>query len=178
MKRLIKITLFLFFVIIVMIASTGIGLWYLWSSNLPYIGSLKDYHPPIITEIFADDGQLMGQFWDERRVVVPLDEISGHLVNAFIAAEDARFFQHQGIDFLSILRALLKNIKAGRIEQGGSTITQQVTKTMEMVSAAKLRKAQKRIRCSTPGKGSRRISLCPRTSKTIMPAKDVIRLLR
>ena len=76
MKKFVKITLSLFFVIILLIASTGIGLWYLWSSNLPYVGSLKNYNPPIITEIFADDGQIIGQFWDERRILVPLDEIS------------------------------------------------------------------------------------------------------
>jgi len=130
MKKLIKIALFVFLVIFFLIASTGIALWYLWSSNLPYIGSLKDYNPPIITEVFADDGQAIGQFWDERRILVPLEEISNHAINAFIAAEDARFFQHGGIDFLSILRALFKNIMARRIEQGGSTITQQVTKSL------------------------------------------------
>ena len=137
MKKLIKITLFFFLVIFLSITSIGIALWYLWSSNLPYIGSLKDYNPPIITEIFADDGQVIGQFWDERRILVPLEEISNHTINAFVAAEDARFFQHRGIDFLGILRALYKNIKARRIEQGGSTITQQVTKSLLLKNPAR-----------------------------------------
>ena len=130
MKKFIKITLFFLLVIFLLIGSTGIALWYLWSSNLPYIGSLKDYNPPIITEIFADDGQIIGQFSDERRILVSFEEISNHTINAFVAAEDARFFQHSGIDFFSILRAFLKNIMARRIEQGGSTITQQVTKSL------------------------------------------------
>ncbi|MBC8461452.1 MAG: transglycosylase domain-containing protein [Deltaproteobacteria bacterium] len=137
MKKLIKITIFVFLVIFLSIASIGIALWYFWSSNLPYIGSLKDYNPPIITEIFADDGQVIGQFWDERRILVPLKEVSNHTINAFIAAEDARFFQHRGIDFLGILRALFKNIKARRIEQGGSTITQQVTKSLLLKNPAR-----------------------------------------
>ena len=144
MKKFIKIILSLFLVILFLITSTGIGLWYLWSSNLPYIGSLRDYNPPIITEVFADDGQIIGQFSDERRILVPLDEISRHIINAFIAAEDSRFFQHKGIDFLSILRALFKNIKSGRIEQGGSTITQQVTKSILLKSFARTYKRKVR----------------------------------
>lgn len=144
MKKLIKITIFVFLVIFLSIASIGIALWYLWSSNLPYIGSLKDYNPPIITEIFADDGQVIGQFWDERRILVPLDEVSNHTINAFVAAEDARFFKHSGIDFLGILRALFKNIKARRIEQGGSTITQQVTKSLLLKNPARTYKRKLR----------------------------------
>ncbi len=144
MKKFIKITLSLFLVILFLITSTGIGLWYLWSSNLPYIGSLRDYNPPVITEVLADDGQIIGQFSDERRILVPLDEISRYIIDAFIAAEDARFFQHRGIDLSSILRALLKNIKAGRIEQGGSTITQQVTKSLLLKNFAKTYKRKVR----------------------------------
>jgi penicillin-binding protein 1A len=64
MKTFIKITLFIFLLILFLMSVAGIGLWYLWSSNLPYIGSLKDYNPPIVTEVFADDGQIIGQFWD------------------------------------------------------------------------------------------------------------------
>jgi penicillin-binding protein 1A len=105
-------------------------LWYIWSSNLPYIGSLKEYNPPIITEVFSDDGEVIGRFWEEKRIVVPLEQVPEHLINAFIAAEDARFFKHEGVDILSIARALIKNLVAGKIEQGGSTITQQVTRSL------------------------------------------------
>ncbi len=144
MRNFIKITLFVFLVILFLVGVTGIGLWYLWSSNLPYIGSLRDYNPPVITEVLADDGQVIGQFWDERRILVPLEEISTHTVNAFIAAEDDRFFQHRGIDLSSIVRALFKNIKARRIEQGGSTITQQVTKSLLLKNPARTYKRKVR----------------------------------
>jgi penicillin-binding protein 1A len=144
MRKFIKITLFLFLVILFLITSTGIGLWYLWSSNLPYVGSLKEYNPPIITKVFADDGEIIGQFWDERRILVPLDGISKYVIDAFIAAEDARFFQHRGIDFLSIVRAFFKNIRAGRIEQGGSTITQQVIKSLLLKNPARTYKRKVR----------------------------------
>jgi penicillin-binding protein 1A len=144
MRKLIKISLAFFAVALLLITSMGMALWYLWSSNLPYIGSLKDYNPPIITEVYADDGQTIGQFRDERRILVPLEEISNHMINAFIAAEDDRFFQHRGIDLLSIVRALFKNIKAGRIEQGGSTITQQVTKSLLLKNPARTYKRKVR----------------------------------
>jgi penicillin-binding protein 1A len=102
--------------------------WYL-SRGLPKITSLKDYHPSIITTVFSDDHQKIAEFYKERRIVVPLDKIPLQLQHAFIAAEDSRFYKHQGIDFVSILRAFIKNIEAGTIVQGGSTITQQVTKS-------------------------------------------------
>ena len=144
MKKCIKIGLFLILFFTLLIASTGIALWYLWSSNLPYIGSLKNYNPPIITKIFADDGQIIGKFSDEKRVLVPFDKIPTHTINAFIAVEDARFFQHKGIDFLGIVRAFFKNIKARRIEQGGSTITQQVTKSLLLKNPARTYKRKVR----------------------------------
>jgi len=144
MRTFIKIGLAGFILIFFVITSVGLALWYLWSSNLPYIGSLKDYNPPIITEIFDDNGQLITQFSDERRILVPLEEISYHTIKAFIAAEDDRFFQHKGIDFLSIVRAFFKNVKAGRIEQGGSTITQQVTKSLLLKNPARTYKRKVR----------------------------------
>jgi len=144
MRTFIKTGLIGFVLIFFVITSIGIAVWYLWSSNLPYIGSLKDYNPPIITEIFDDKGQVIAQFSDERRILVPLEEISYHTIKAFIAAEDDRFFQHKGIDFLSIVRAFFKNIKARRIEQGGSTITQQVTKSLLLKNPARTYKRKVR----------------------------------
>jgi penicillin-binding protein 1A len=144
MKTFVKISLLGCIVVFVAIATVGIGLWYVWSSNLPYIGSLKDYNPPIITEIFDDNGQVIARFSDERRILVPLQEISYHTIKGFIAAEDDRFFQHRGIDFVSIIRAFFKNIKARKIEQGGSTITQQVTKSLLLKNPARTYKRKVR----------------------------------
>lgn len=144
MKKLVTIAIIGFVVVFLLLTSIGVALWYMWSSNLPYIGTLKDYSPPIITEVIADDGQVIGQFWEERRMLVPVSEMSPHIINAFVAAEDARFFKHQGIDVLSITRALIKNIKAGRIEQGGSTITQQITKSLLLKNPARTYKRKVR----------------------------------
>jgi penicillin-binding protein 1A len=108
-------------------AGTGFFIWL--SRDLPKITTLRDYQPPTITTVYSDDGHKIGEFYKERRLVVPLEKIPDQLKQAFVAAEDARFYKHQGIDFLGIIRAFIKNIEAGGIVQGGSTITQQVTKS-------------------------------------------------
>jgi len=110
-------------------AMAGIGVYFYLSNNLPQISSLTEYHPPIITTVYSDDGRKIAEFFEERRIIKPLDEIPQELINAFIAAEDSRFYKHKGIDFYSIIRAFFKNLEAGTIVQGGSTITQQVTKS-------------------------------------------------
>ncbi len=130
MKFFVKLIIWLLSAVVLLTICAGAYLWYIWSSNLPYIGSLKEYRPPIITEIYSDDDEVIGRFWEEKRIVVSLDQLPGHLIHAFVAAEDARFFEHEGVDFVSIVRAFFKNLSAGRIEQGGSTITQQMTRSL------------------------------------------------
>ncbi len=105
------------------------GLYFYISEGLPKIENLAEYRPPTITEVFAEDGEKIAELYKERRIVMPLEEMPQMLVDAFIAAEDARFWEHQGIDYQGIIRAFFKNIEAGTIVQGGSTITQQVTKS-------------------------------------------------
>jgi penicillin-binding protein 1A len=106
-----------------------VGVYFYLSKNLPKIATLKDYRPPVITTVFSDDNRKIAEFFKERRIVIPLSQMSPMLKNAFIAAEDSRFYNHKGIDVLSIIRAFFKNIEAGAIVQGGSTITQQVAKS-------------------------------------------------
>jgi penicillin-binding protein 1A len=130
LKKVVKAAVVLFILACVLVAGAGATLWMVWSSNLPYIGSLREYYPPTITEVYSEEGEVIGRFWEEKRIVVPLDRLPKHLIQAFIAAEDARFYGHEGVDILSILRALINNALAGRIEQGGSTITQQVAKSL------------------------------------------------
>lgn len=106
------------------------GLSLLFLLPLPNIQTLNDYRPFLATRVYAADGTLIGLLYKEKRVLVSLSELPPHLIQAFIASEDARFFKHRGVDLLSILRALWKNLWAGEIVQGGSTITQQVTKSL------------------------------------------------
>jgi penicillin-binding protein 1A len=127
--RLLKWGILLSLLAMAAIAVVLVGGYYYLSEDLPKITSLADYRPPVITTMYSDDGRKIGEFFKERRIVVPLTEMPDMLKKAFVAAEDARFYQHKGIDFYSILRAFIKNLKAGTIVQGGSTITQQVTKS-------------------------------------------------
>jgi penicillin-binding protein 1A len=105
------------------------GAYFYFTKDLPKISSLKDYRPAIITTVYSDDNRKIGEFFKERRIIIPLSKMPKMLVDAFIAAEDARFYKHEGVDIFSIVRAFLKNIEAGTIIQGGSTITQQVAKS-------------------------------------------------
>ncbi|MFZ5563216.1 MAG: transglycosylase domain-containing protein, partial [Thermodesulfobacteriota bacterium] len=112
----------------VAVAAGGV-FYYQVSRDLPQIFTLADYRPPTITTLYASDHQKIAEFYRERRIVAPLSQIPPMLVNAFVAAEDARFFQHTGVDLMSVTRAFVKNLEAGAIVQGGSTITQQVAKS-------------------------------------------------
>jgi penicillin-binding protein 1A len=116
--------------VLLMVAVIGaFGAYRHLAADLPRIDSLVDYRPPIISSVYADDGRKIGEFYTERRIVIGLDQIPQRLRQAFVAAEDSRFYQHRGIDLVSIARAFFKNLEAGTIVQGGSTITQQVTKS-------------------------------------------------
>ncbi|MDR2613475.1 MAG: transglycosylase domain-containing protein, partial [Deltaproteobacteria bacterium] len=90
------------------------------------ISSLKGYQLPTVTFIMTADGMPMAEIYREHRLVVPLDYMPRHVVDAFVAAEDSSFFRHQGIDLVGIGRALLANVRTGQPVQGASTITQQM----------------------------------------------------
>jgi penicillin-binding protein 1A len=111
-------------------AATGALLYAELSAALPPLSQLENYRPPTVTQVLADDGTVIGEFFLEKRFVVPLDRIPMQVRDAFVAAEDDGFYRHSGIDPLSIARAFYNNFVAGGTVQGGSTITQQVVKQM------------------------------------------------
>lgn len=102
--------------------------------ELPSIADLENYTPNIVTKIFDRNGRVISELFVERRVLVPLREIPVDLQNAFIAIEDNDFYKHWGISTKGILRAFVKNLLKGRTVQGGSTITQQLSKTIFLTS--------------------------------------------
>ncbi len=99
-------------------------------ADLPDIETLEAYRPGEVSRIFSDDGTLIEELFIEKREVVPFERIPRHLKEAVLAVEDSRFYRHHGIDLRGILRAALKNLRARRIVQGGSTITQQLSKVL------------------------------------------------
>jgi penicillin-binding protein 1A len=98
--------------------------------GLPDIAALDQYRPPLATRIVDRHGRTIGEWFEERRSLAPLEALPPHLVQAFLASEDASFFEHGGVDASALLRAAWSNLKSGRVSQGGSTITQQLAKTL------------------------------------------------
>lgn len=108
----------------------GVAAYSIFAADVPDFESIDDYRPKTVTRVYGQEGQLIGEFYRERRLFLPYDSIPPKLVQAFLASEDDRFFEHQGIDYWGIIRAAVANLKAGRVVQGGSTITQQVAKSL------------------------------------------------
>lgn len=105
------------------------------TSNLPAMNTiLEDYHPLLISEVYDRHGEKFGEFYRERRKLVPIEDIPQQLINAFVAAEDSEFYEHSGLNYRAIMRAAFANIKAGRKRQGASTITQQVARSILLSS--------------------------------------------
>ena len=95
--------------------------------NLPDIGSLTDYRPKLPLRVFSSDGILLGEYGEERRNFTPIAQIPQVMKDAVLAAEDARFYQHGGVDYKGVARAALENLRDAR-SQGASTITMQVAR--------------------------------------------------
>src|SRR5438132_815678 len=108
----------------------GVVLYQEITTDLPPVDQILHYKPPVTTRIYSDDGTLIGEFYVERRYLVPLERIPQHVRLAFLAAEDADFYRHRGVDPEGMARALLANLFHGHVVQGGSTITQQVVKAL------------------------------------------------
>lgn len=129
--RLLKIILV--FLGLSLLSSISIGgvLWLKWNYiDLPTVKELKRYTPPLITEVYDINGRLIGELYEERRIYVPIERIPRIVQLAFLAAEDARFYEHKGLDYKAIIRAILIDIKERRFAQGASTITMQVARNM------------------------------------------------
>lgn len=104
-------------------------LWY-FSRDLPSVTSLRDYRPPQTTYIYDRNKEVLGEIFLERRTVIPMSEVPRVFVLSVLAAEDADFYEHEGLDYVSIARAIVNDVLAGGVVQGASTITQQVVKVM------------------------------------------------
>ncbi len=127
--------LFVTFMLAVVAVLAGSSfLYYVLLKEIPSIAALKDYRPSIASRVYADNNELVDEFFAEDRKLIKVSELPKRVVLAFVAAEDARFYQHSGLDWQSITRAFYKNLEAGHIVQGGSTITQQVAKSLYLSS--------------------------------------------
>ncbi len=126
--RWLKFTLVAFIGTIIIAIVLGIYSAMVAYPRLPAIDALTSYQPKIPLKIYSVEGALIGEFGEERRSYIEIEEVPEALKQAIIAAEDDRFYSHNGIDVLGIIRAMAANFAAGGIRQGASTITQQVAR--------------------------------------------------
>jgi penicillin-binding protein 1A len=98
--------------------------------SFPSFDSVQEYRPSVSSKIYDRYNRMIGEIYIENRTLAPFDKIPRHVVNAFVAAEDANFFNHRGVDFTAIARAAVKDLLGGSFAQGGSTITQQTVKNL------------------------------------------------
>lgn len=130
--------------IIAGIATLWIGHWY-YSQGLPDFDKVTDYRPPQVSRVLAADGTVLAEFYRERRTVVARETIPEILVQAVLAAEDADFYDHEGLDYMGMARALYNSVRAGRVKGSGSTITQQTVKNMLLTHERSLRRKAREI---------------------------------
>src|SRR5580700_10760577 len=142
MKILLRFLGFLFAVgtIFFIVGVTAVaGLLWHYSKDLPDYSQLQDYEPAVMTRVHASDGSLLAEYAHERRLYIPIQAVPKLVTNAFVAAEDKNFYEHNGVDFQGIMRAgilFVQNYGSGRRPQGASTITQQVAKNFLLSNEA------------------------------------------
>ncbi len=128
MFKWLKLVFFLFFFATVIAAGGVYFLYRHYEPQLPNISRLKDVEYKLPLRVYTDDEKLLSQFGDQKRIPVSLNDASENLINAFLAAEDDRFYEHPGVDYQGLLRAAIVFVKTGKKKQGGSTITMQVAR--------------------------------------------------
>src|SRR3982751_2590349 len=123
----------------------GLFVYFGNDSRLPTVETLRDYRPKQVTRVLDRNGGPIAEIGIEKRTFVPFPEIPKILINAVVAAEDADYWHHGGLDYRGMLRAFIENVLRGRTAQGGSTITQQVVKTFLLSPERTLRRKVQEI---------------------------------
>ncbi len=132
----------LVFVLITLALGGGVGAGFILSvsRDLPPVTNLERYPTNVATIIYDDDGEILHKLYLQKRIILKAQQIPKTLVQAFIAIEDSYFYEHWGLRIKSILRASIKNLLAGKVVEGGSTITQQLTRNLFLTSKKTLKR--------------------------------------
>ncbi len=128
MRKVLRYTAVALLLLVLFLAGSIAGVVAAYSRNLPDISRMADYQPARSTRIYARDGSLLANLYKENRIWLPIDKIPAVVRQAFIANEDHNFYKHHGVDFFGIVRAGVADLSHKRIEQGASTITQQLAR--------------------------------------------------
>lgn len=144
-RRWIKWGLISFLVLFVLAGAGAGGTIYYFSRDLPSLDTLGSYEPSQATRIYADDNRIIGQFFIEKRVFVPISKMPKSLFQAILAVEDARFYEHGGFDWLRIIKAFVTNLENLKIRQGASTITQQLARSLFLTPERTMKRKFKEI---------------------------------
>ncbi len=128
MRRVLRWLAVALLLAVLFVAGSIAGIVAAYSRNLPDISRMADYQPARSTRIYARDGSLLATLYKENRIWVPIDKIPADVREAFIDNEDHNFYRHHGVDFMGIARAAVSNLTHHQIEQGASTITQQLAR--------------------------------------------------
>ncbi len=134
---------FLIFVAVILVAAglgSAVGIFLAVMDSLPQVEELKAYHPSDGTRVYADDDQFVAEFNVEKGIFAPFETFPDHLKQAVVATEDRSFWTHSGVDVFAIGRAVVRDVMAGRMKEGGSTITQQLAKVLFLSSEKKLKR--------------------------------------
>src|SRR5215471_6008643 len=129
-KRFIQVFVAILIIVVFGTVGAGIGIANWLKSDLPSPASLQTVAPPVKTQVYDINGKLVHEFYKENRSLVPLRQIPRPMIDALLSIEDRRFYTHWGIDPMRTLGALANDVIAGRPEQGGSTITQQLARNL------------------------------------------------
>ncbi len=134
MKSLIVKIIFALLGIGLLAGATGAVAFTYFNLDLPKIDKLQDYKPNLASQIISKDGVILAELGLEKREIVEMSDVPQRVIDAFLSAEDDKFFEHKGVDYWGLSRAMFANFKAGKVVQGGSTITQQVAKSLLLSS--------------------------------------------
>lgn len=132
-KTIVKIIVALF-LLSGLAAGSAVLAFSFFNLDLPKLDKLQDYKPNLASQIISKDGVILAELGLEKREIATMKEIPKRVVDAFLSAEDDQFYTHKGVDYWGLVRAMFANLKAGRVVQGGSTITQQVAKSFLLSS--------------------------------------------